>query len=154
MEPVSWCARRQTCAATSTGEAEVVALGEAFRKMLAPMSSLMSQVQRPDDEVNVLGSDSTTALIAVDKGVTPGIKYLRKNQRISIASLADGTASSQTSMMKVDNEVHVADLFTKALPLQRFEALVELMGMRNFDSPGEPMMVITKLLRQALSKGS
>lgn len=92
---VSWCARRQTCAAASTAEAEVVALGEAFRKMLSPMSFLISQVQRRD-ELCALGSDSTTALIAVDKGVTPAMKYLRKNQRISIASLSDGISSSNT----------------------------------------------------------
>lgn len=66
MAPVSWCARRQTCAATSTGEAEVFARGEAFRKMLAPMASMMSQVQRRDDDLCVLGSDATTARIAVE----------------------------------------------------------------------------------------
>lgn len=112
MAPVSWCARRQTCAAASTGEAEVVALGEAFHKMLAPMASLMSQVQRCDEDLCALGSDSTTALIAVDKGITPGMKYLRKNQRIPIASLTDGVSESGTMMMKVDSETNVADRFT------------------------------------------
>lgn len=150
MDPVSWRARRQTCAAASTGEAEVVALGEALRKMLGPTSSLLGQIQRHDgDDLCVpSGSDSAMALIAVDKGITPGMKYLRKNQRISIASLADCIASSGTHMLKVDSEVNIADLLTKALPIQRFEFLAELMGMRDYACPGDPPRITSDLLIQ------
>lgn len=41
-------------------------------------------------------------------------------------------------MMKVDNDINIADLFTKALPVQRFEFLVEFMGMRDYGCPGDP----------------
>lgn len=34
--------------------------------------------------------------------------------------------------------------------MQRFEVLVELMGMRHFGSPGEPRVVTTDLLRLAM----
>lgn len=114
--------------------------------------SLISQVQRRDDELCVLGSDSTTALIALDTGITPGMKYLWKNQRISIASLSDGITTSGTHMLKVDRKINVADLVTKALPLQRFEFVVELMGVRDFGCPRDPPRITTDLLIQAASK--
>lgn len=113
--------------------------------MLAPMASLMSRVQRRDEDLCMLGSDSTTAVITVDKGITSGMKYLRKSKRISIASLTDAVQESGTTMMKVVSEINVHDLFANALPIQRF-------GMRDFGSPGEPPTVTTELLRLASLK--
>lgn len=51
------------------------------------------------------------------------------NQRISSASLTDAMPEPHTAAMKADREINTADLFPMARTIQRFETLMELVGM-------------------------
>lgn len=51
------------------------ALGEAFPERLMPMASLIGQVQHHDNECIVIACGSTTVLSAIDKDITPGMRY-------------------------------------------------------------------------------
>jgi len=146
--PVSWASRRQTCSAASTGEAEVVAFNDGMRKHILPMAVLIDQAFDCEAPI-VVASDSTVAITAVEKGVTPGLKYMRKNQRISISALADSVRSTRTQVVKVDTEINVADFFTKPMVADRFLFLKRLMGMRAAgEAPGEPPLPVATVLAE------
>eukprot|EP00974_Lingulodinium_polyedra_P033485 3219949-Lingulodinium_polyedra.AAC.1 len=96
---------------------------------------------------SVFGTDSAAAEGAVDKGVTPHMKYLRKNQRVSLAALHDYVETCNVACTKIDGEVNISDIFTKALGPSRFADLRHHLGIRGEGEPvGQPSAIVLALL--------
>ena len=134
----AWASKAQTCAAASTGEAETVAANETCRKHLLPVSDVLGQLGHDGDSSHLLG-DSSAALQAIDKGISPNMRYLRKNQRISIACLHDYAEQAGVKFKKEDTSRNVADMFTKPLDVDTFSRLRHSLGVVDLACvPSEP----------------
>ena len=129
---VAWNANRQGCSAASTAEAETVAISEASRKQTLPITDLLSQVLGKQTQASLL-TDSSAALAAVEKGASSTMRYLRKNQRVSLSCMKDYFETAGITPKKVDGLDNVSDIFTKALEGMRFEALRLALGVMHVD---------------------
>ena len=132
---VAWGSHRQGCTATSTAEAEVVALSEACRRNTLPIADLLEQALRRDIPTQVL-TDSSAALAAVLKGSSTVMRHLRKNHRVSLSSTRDYVTELGVALEKVDGEDNWADVFTKALDDARFIRMREALGVVLADCHG------------------
>lgn len=128
----AWAARHQTCAPAPTGEAEMVALGETFRRC-----------QRTQT-----GADAQWALAACQRDVAPGMEYVHKRQRISVATLGSGSRVTDGAIHRVDSHSNLSDLFTQAVQPDRFNVLRHVGGVRLFGEPGEPATIARRLLEE------
>ena len=129
---VSWSSHRQGCSAASTGEAEVVAIAEACRKSTLPLTDMVTQTLGKETPASLL-TDSSAALGAVEKGCSSVMRYLRKNQRVSLSCMRDYFDTAGIQPKKVDGEHNISDIFTKALDGLRFEMLRLALGLLHFD---------------------
>ena len=129
---VAWGSHRQGCSAASTGEAEVVAISEACRKSTLPLTDMVEQTLGKPITSTLL-TDSSAALGAAEKGASSTMRYLRKNQRVSLSCMKDYFETAGIDPKKVDGEDNVSDIFTKALEGARFEALHLALGLMHPD---------------------
>ena len=129
---VSWSSHRQGCSEASTGEAEVAAIAEACRKSTLPLTDMVTQTLGKPTPSTLL-TDSSAALAAVEKGTSSTMRYLRKNQRVSLSCMRDYFETAGIVPKKVDGEDNISDIFTKALEGSRFEALRLALGVMHAD---------------------
>ena len=139
---VSWWSHRQGCAATSTAEAELVAISDCVRHAVLPLASSLSQICGEPRRAG-LATDSAAALAAVERGYSASTRYLRKNHRASLAAVADFAALRDARVFKVDSAANVSDLLTKPLPPARFEELRGALGVHlRSKAPARPAALL------------
>ena len=130
---VAWSSHRQKCVATSTGEAELVAIGDMGRRYILPLAAAFEQMLKVSVPA-IVATDSAAALSAAISGVSASMKYLRKNHRISIAAVRDYQEEVGLRYIKIDGTQNPADILTKALDPGRFASLRSMLGVCAFDS--------------------
>ena len=149
---VAWSSKRQTCTASSTGEAELVALSGALQKQALPLLSTMEAVTGKEIRL-VIASDSSAAIAAAKKGMSTAMRHVKKNHRVSIGVVHDSCSADGVFLEKIDTEVNVSDVFTKALDAVRFEQLRGLLGVHGpGKAPKEPALVLKSFAAQFLSR--
>ena len=116
---------RQGAAATSTGEAELIAISSAWKKS-AKIEALASALLRYDI-IASYHSDNTAAISAVRAGFSDKMQYIRKLHGICISVLHDQIGSN---IHKVDTHVNSADVFTKPLGIEAFTRHIKELGLR------------------------
>ena len=124
---LDWSSRRQQAVARSTGEAEVVAGGDALQYMLELHVTLENVFNRA--LAARVWTDSEAARLAYNLGYSRRMRHLRKHQRISIAFIKEALEQLKTNATRVATTENTADIFTKALPKKLFAQHVEAMGM-------------------------
>ena len=103
-------------------------MNEAVRKATMPLSDMLEQIL--DREVDSYAyCDSTAALAATEKGASPTMRYLRKNQRVALGCARDYHQVAGIIFGKIDGEVNVADCFTKALDHTKFKFFRASLGV-------------------------
>ena len=124
----SWISRRQGCAATSTAEAELVAISEAARKMTLPTATTLEDVFEKTVPWCIL-TDSSAALAAAKSGASAAMRHTRKSHRVSLGVVHDTVSQPGGSLKHVSSEDNVADIMTKPLQVDRFSMLREALGV-------------------------
>ena len=98
---------------------------------------------------------AAAALAAVRSGVSKSLRYLRKNQRISIAAVHDYYMSDPSCFAHhVSSDMNVADMFTKGLAKDAFNRHCRSVGVR---VPGEPLRAPDlpgKILQEAITNAT
>ena len=122
---LDWSSRRQQAVARSTGEAEVVAGGDALQHLLGYRSTIEYMFNRR------LGSkvwaDSESARLSYNHGYSRKMRRLRKHQRVSVAFIKEALKQLGTKAARVDTADNPADIFTKPLPKSPF--LKHMLGL-------------------------
>ena len=124
---LGWSSRRQQAVARSTGEAEVVAGGDALQYMLGYHPTIEHMFNRR------LGSkvwtDSESARLSYNLGYSRKMRHLRKHHRVSVAFIKEALEQLGTKAARVDAADNPADIFTKPLPKSPFLKHVLGLGM-------------------------
>ena len=103
-------------------------MSDVLRRQLLPVVATLEAMA--DHEVHmVLGSDSAASIAAVKKGTSVALKHVRKNHRVSLASVHDSCSGPRRHLVKVDTHVNCSDICTKALDSVKFAALRALLGV-------------------------
>ena len=79
-----------------------------------------------------LHSDSNSAIAAFKSGYSRKMRHLKKNQRVSVAFVADSMDEIEGKVVREDSEHNNADLHTKALDRILYQRHREALGVKCF----------------------
>ncbi len=133
---VSWCSQRQNTVATSSTEAEYIAMSEAARE-IAFIRMLMADISHAQKEATVLYCDSQTALLmATDEKITKRRKHINVKHHY----IREKIELNHISLRWCESGLQQADIFTKALAEPLFNRHREsLMGIGTNDKKIESL---------------
>lgn len=129
---VSWSSRKQTVVATSTCEAEYIALGEACKEATWLRRAVADVLGRNVDPTVTLGCDNAgTIAFSHNESIN------RRNKHIDISYhfVRDAVKRQVVALKHCPTTEMPADILTKALGRTLFEKFVGLLGMANAGPP-------------------
>nr|GEW08097.1 copia protein [Tanacetum cinerariifolium] len=128
---VSWSSKKQDCMTLSTAEAEYVSLSTCCTQVLWMRTQLTDYGFHFKKILIYRDSKSAIAI-----SCNPVQHSRTKHITVSYHFIKEHVEKGTIKLYFVKTDYQMADLFTKALPADRFNYLVRRLGMRNF-SPHE-----------------
>lgn len=123
--PISWCSKRQQTVALSTTEAEYVAASESVRELIW-LRNLMTDVAPTIQNVPLLMVDNQSAIKLIRN---PQFHKRSKHIDIKHHFIREKYSQNFFCLKYVDTENQIADIFTKALPKDKFIKFRSMMGV-------------------------
>lgn len=130
---ISWRSTKQTLTATSSNQAELIALYEASRECVW-LRSVIQHIQKEcglegiKDKPTLLYEDNSACIAQIKEGYIKGDKT--KHISPKFFSTHDLQKNGEIDVCQIRSCENLADLFTKALPTKVFEGLVHKIGVR------------------------
>ena len=123
--PVAWCSRKQQCVATSTTESEYIATGSTTKDIIWHQR-LLSNLRCAQPQATRLFSDNQSAIRLVHN-----LKFHRCTKHIDIVFhfIREHQRRGDIDIQYIPTFDQLADLFTKALPFDRFFLLRNSIGL-------------------------
>jgi hypothetical protein len=123
---VSWSSKKHDCTALSTAEAEYVSLSACCAQVL------WMRTQRTDygftfDRIPMYCDSKSAIAISCNPVHHSKTKHIKVRYHFIKEHVEEGTVE----LFFVKTDYQLADLFTKALPKERFNYLVRRIGMRS-----------------------
>ncbi|GJV62307.1 retrovirus-related pol polyprotein from transposon TNT 1-94 [Tanacetum coccineum] len=128
---VSWSSKKQDCMALSTTEAEYVSLFACYAQVLCMRTQLTDYGFHFNKILIYYDSKSAIAI-----SCNPVQHSRTKHIDVRYHFIKEHVEKGTIELYLVRTDCQLADLFTKALPVDRFNYLVRLLGMRSL-SPQE-----------------
>ncbi|GKC92515.1 hypothetical protein Tco_1157957 [Tanacetum coccineum] len=122
---VSWSSKKQDCTSMSTAEAEYVSLSACCAQVIWMQTQLLNYGFRYNKIPMYCDSKITIAI-----SCNPIQHSRTKHINIRYYFIKEHVEKATIELYFVRTEYQLADLFTKALPKERFEYLVHGIGMR------------------------
>ncbi|GJW84656.1 hypothetical protein Tco_0157801 [Tanacetum coccineum] len=122
---VSWSSKKQDCTAMSTTEAEYVSLSACCAQVIWMRTQLLDYGYKYNRIPMYYDSKSAIAI-----SCNPVQHSRTKHIDIRYHFIKEHVEKGTVELYFVGTEYQLADLFTKALPKERFEYLVHRIGMR------------------------
>ena len=116
---ISWSLKKQRVVARSSTEAEYRSLASAATDVLW-LQSLFSELNLQLVGIPVLWCDNISAKSLAHN---PVFHSQTKHIEVDLHFLRDLVSSGKLDIRYVPTESHIADIFTKALPITRFQLL-------------------------------
>ena len=129
--PLAWRSKRQGSTATSTCEAEYIAMSTTTRTEAIPMQIFLERALGRKVSLVCL-EDNTQCLGAVRSGYSAALRSLPRTERISLSVAHETyvlTAGNQILHQPTDS--HKGDIFTKRLDPAKFEESLERLGLHD-----------------------
>ena len=133
--PLAWVSKRQTSTSRSTTESEVISLAHSLYTEGIPAMQLWDKLLDRPIQLRTF-EDNQATIIVVKKGYSPKLRHLTRTHKVNLSSLAEIYQEDNASIEYVDTNEQAADIFTKALPPQKWANALQLLGMRT-DLPVE-----------------
>ena len=135
---LTWAVRKQTATASSTAEAETVALSQSLKHEALPMLSLIEALLRNTTRTTstvplVAKVDNSQAIQAAHKGYSKKLRFLERTHRCSISVVHELVQSGTIRVDWAPTLTHKGDGFTKVLTPAKFNTAREMMGIRPVD---------------------
>ena len=122
--PIQWESSRQTMLSLRTAEAELIGLITASQSGEA-VSALVGEILDSTPERRLLGDNAASISIAAG----PPTAWRTRHLRLRASALRERLECGEWTVQHLVGEHLPADLFTKALPVQRFQSLLPLVGV-------------------------
>ena len=139
--PISWKSTKQTNTATSTNHAELLAFHEATRECvwLRTMENILMEQCRlkTKDQPTVIFEDNAACIQQMSSGFIKADRTKHISPHIFTFS-QDLIEKGQLEIRKVESELNLADMLTKALPAYKHKKFVAEAGMRTLHSLTSP----------------
>ena len=133
--PLSWRSKRQGSTASSTCEAEYIALATCLKAEALPMLDLLSTALRREVHLNAR-EDNTQCLAAVKNGYSAALRHLPRTERISLSVCHEVFIENEDkhSLVYEPTESHKGDVFTKRLGPAQFERAIRMLGLHKMSA--------------------
>ena len=129
--PLASLSKRQTSTSNGSTEAEIVALSTALRLDGLPTKALWELLLGRTMELEVM-EDNDGAILAVQKGYSPTLRYLTITQGVSISLIHDIVhIHDLAALLQVDTEEQAADIFTKAVKVCSYGKAVRMLNIKD-----------------------
>ena len=129
--PLAWVSKRQTSVSRSTTESEIVSLAHSLNQQGLPALSLWSVFLGRDDLELVIHEDSQATILIVKKGYSQKLGHVSGTHKFNLGCISEQLApGSGISVQYVEATQQAAAIFTKALPPQKWDNAVKLLGIR------------------------
>ncbi|GKD61899.1 hypothetical protein Tco_1299408 [Tanacetum coccineum] len=140
---VSWSLKKQKCTAISSIEAEYIALSRCCTQILWMRSQLTDYGFQFNKIPLYCDNKSAIALCCNN------VQHLRaKHIDVRYHFIKEQVENVIVELYYVRNEYRLADIFTKPLPRERFNFLIEKLGMRSM-----PLEMLKRLAEEIASDG-
>ena len=84
-----------------------------------------------DDLELVIHEDNQATILVVKKGYSPKLRHISRTHKVNLGCISEQLApGSGISIQCVDTNLQAADIFTKALPPQKWDNALKLLGIR------------------------
>ena len=133
--PLAWVSERQTSTSRSTTESEVVSLAYSLYQEGLPALQLWEKLLGRTVTLKVLEDNQATILV-IKKGYSPKLRHITRTHKVNLSGLSEVFRDDSAELEYCKTDVQAADIFTKALPPQKWGAALRLLGIR-VDIPGE-----------------
>eukprot|EP00971_Amphidinium_carterae_P065325 1294705-Amphidinium_carterae.1 len=135
--PLTWGSHKQTATASSTPEAETVAMSTCLRGVALPLQHLLSATLGHGIDITMFQDNTATQQI-VNKGYSGQLRSLQRTQRVAIGVLTELFQSEcdtgRIMHERVQSSEQLADILTKPLLGVEFVAMNYKIGIRECDS--------------------
>ena len=127
--PLAWVSKRQTSTSRSTTESEVVSLAYSLYQEGLPSLQLWDKLLGRDVNL-VIQEDNQATILVVRKGFSPKLRHISRTHKINLSSLKECIDDPSVEIKYIDTNEQAADIFTKALPPQKWFKALCLLGIR------------------------
>ena len=128
--PLAWVSKRQTSVSRSTTESEVVSLAHSLYQEGLAALSLWSLMLGRDDLELVIHEDNQATILVVKKVYSPKLRHISRTHKVNLGCISEQLAPGSGISQYVDTNLQAADIFTKALPPQKWDNALKLLGIR------------------------
>jgi hypothetical protein len=122
---VDYFSRRQTCTASSSTEAEIIALSKLLREYIHPMEEL-SRVSATQ-----IHEDNQACILICGVGWSPVMRHLAKHAKVSLGAVSEMLRQEGRSISYIATEEQAADLMTKSLAGIKLARALLLVGIKS-----------------------
>jgi len=126
---IAWKSARQTITATSTCEAEYIALGHATKEAMFLrnfINNLNIPGEQPIVSTSIYIDNDAAHSVATSVGSSSKLRHLETGYHFVREKIAEGVIH----LLRVDSEHNIADMLTKALHGPRLQYLCDLAGIK------------------------
>ena len=127
--PLAWVSKRQTSVSRSTTEAEMVSLAYSLYQEALPALSLWELILDRPFHLKIHEGNQATILVA-KKGFSSKLRCVQRTHKVNLACIAEQLESEHISIEYVQTDMQSADIFTKALPPNKSDHAIRLLGIR------------------------
>ena len=127
--PLAWVSKRQTSTSRSTMESEVVSLAHSLYQEGLPALQLWELLLARSAVLKVL-EDNQASILVVRKGCCPKLRHMTRTHKINLSGLSDVFQEEFAELEYCKTDDQAADIFTKALPPQKWGPVLRLLDIR------------------------
>ncbi|CAE7028491.1 GIP [Symbiodinium sp. CCMP2592] len=127
--PLAWVSKRQTSVSRSTPESEIVSLAHSLFQEALPALQLWQTILDYPIRL-VIHEDNQATILVAKKGYSPKLRHIARTHKVNLGSISEVIDEDDVDIEYVDTNLQAADIFTKALPPQKWDNALKLLGMR------------------------
>ena len=118
--PLAWVSKRQPSVPRSTTKSEIVLLADSLYQEGLPALSLF--LLKRDDLELVIHEDNQATILVGKKGYSPKLRHVSRTHNVNLGCISEQLVpGSGISIQYVDTTQQAADIFSKALPPQKWD---------------------------------
>jgi hypothetical protein len=126
--PLMWVAKKQTSVSRSTTEAEVISLAYSLFLEGLPALDLWQKIIGPSINLEVF-EDNQATIKVVEKGYSPKLRHIQRTHKVNLGSIKEVFDGEGCEISYITTDKQAADIFTKALPPQKWGAALNMIGI-------------------------
>ena len=126
--PLQWVTKKQTSTSRSTTESEVVSLAYSLFSEALPALTLWDTVLERTMDLEILEDNQATIKVVL-KGYSPKLRHMARTHKVNLSSIKEVIDKESVVLEYVKTDLQAADIFTKALPVNKWENALQLLGI-------------------------